>query len=294
MKSETRSRIPGQKGSSSNAQTPLPYAFSRRDEFLRLVPEKRTTHLWEAHAFCERQLGGTRFPEEELQRNLRVLRRMMLQVAKETAKKLREDGSWKDATDPRWPRNHKGADVDHWYDSGAFPPQFLALPEDPGAWRAVLSEQPEALFDEMIAWVETPAGQAGVGDEELQKLLADRETYMPGHEKAPDAPEADYDWDANATDRKAGLEWLAGKSADGTLKTWAERVKLASILEFLGGISSNRRPIEQLLPELIKLETCGDWEALQRHLDVESPNDAAALAKLRACLPKGRQGLTHE
>ena len=293
MKSLSRSRATGQKGGST-AQSPLPYAFSRRDEFLRLEPEKRTTHLWEAHVFCERQLGGTRFPEEELQRNLRVLRRMMLQVAKETAKRLREDGTWKNAADPRWPRNHKGADVDHWYDSGSFPPQFLALPEDPVSWREVLSDQPEALFDEMIAWVETPAGQAGVGDEELQKLLADRETYMPGHEKAAEEPQPEYDWDANASDRQAGLEWLASKTTDGTLKSWSESLKLASTQAFLNGMASNGQTMEKLLPELINLESCGEWEALQRHLDVESPNDAAALSRLRACLPKGRQGFAHE
>ena len=291
MKSLNRSRSAGKGG--ANAQSPLPYAFSRRDEFLRLEPEKRTTHLWEAHVFCERQLGGTRFPEEELQRNLRVLRRMMLQVAKETAKRLREDGSWKNHADPRWPRNHKGADVDHWYDSGSFPPQFLALPEDSGAWRDVLSAHPEALFDEMIAWVETPAGQAGVGDEELQKLLADRESYMPGHE-APEEPQPEYDWEANAPERQAGLEWLASKTTDGTLKSWSESLKLASTRAFLDGMASNGKAMEKLLPELIQLESCGDWEALQRHLDVESPNDAAALSRLRSCLPKGRQGFAHE
>lgn len=218
----------------------------------------------------------------------------MLQVAKEIAKRLREDGSWKNAADPRWPRHHKGADVDHWYDSGAFPPQFLALPDDSVVWRDVLTEQHEALFDEMIAWVETPAGQAGVGDEELQRLLADRETHMPAHEKAPEEPQPEYDWDANATDRQAGLEWLASKTTDGTLQSWSESLKLASTQAFLNGMASNGQSMEKLLPELIKLESCGDWEALQRHLDVESPNDAAALSRLRGCLPKGRQGFAHE
>jgi hypothetical protein len=213
---------------------------------------------------------------------------MMLQVAKEVAKRLRDDASWKDAEDKRWPRNHKGDDVDHWYDSGCFPPQFMALPESPNAWREILAKQPESLFDEMIAWVETPAGQAGVGDVELQKLLADRETYLPAQEKPATEEPGEMKWETNAADREDGLQWLASKSADGALQSWAIGLELAGVQDFLGGASSNRRPIERLLPELMKLEKEGELEKLQRHLDVEASNDAAYLAKLRSCLPRSR------
>ena len=213
---------------------------------------------------------------------------MMLQVAKETAKKLRDDGSWKDGEDTRWPRNHKGDDIEHWYDSGCFPPQFMALPEDPTSWREVLDKQPESLFDEMIAWVETPAGQAGVGDVELQKLLADRDTYLPTQEKSAPVEPAELNWEANSVDREDGLQWLASRSADGALQSWAVGLELAGVQAFLGGVSSNRRPIDRLLPELMRLERVGELEKLQRHLDVEAPNDAARLAKLRSCLPRSR------
>ncbi len=168
-------------------KTPLPYAFAKREEFLKLPLDRRTKHLWQAHDFCERQLGQKRFADDELRRNIGVLRRMMLQVAKHVAKQLREEGAWKDPADGRWPRNYKGKDPEHWYDSGAFPPQFLALPRDPDGWREVLAKDPDALFEEMVAWTETPAGHAGVADAELQKLLVERDASTLRAEKADGA-----------------------------------------------------------------------------------------------------------
>ncbi len=159
-------------------QTPLPFAFAQRDEFLRLPLEGRTKHLWAAHEFCTKEIGGKRFADAELQRNIGVLRRMLLGVAKHMAAKLRAEGAWKDSEDSRWPRNHTGSDVEHWYDSGAFPPQLLALPGDLSADRDLLVGHSESLLDEMIAWVETPAGIAAVDDKELQALVADRQAFL--------------------------------------------------------------------------------------------------------------------
>lgn len=273
-----------------SSPTPLPFAFAKREAFLKLSVEKRTTHLWDAHAFCEAQLGQSRFTDEELHRNLRVLRRMLLGVAKHMAKKFQKLGVWKDSADPRWPRNYHGDDSEHWYKSGAFPPQFLSLPEDPDAWRTILKSDPTSLFDEMIAWVETPAGQAGVGDEELQKLLADRETYLPSESKPSVIESSDEAWEHGEAGRVAGLTWLANRSSDGRLAEWAAKVELAGVLSLLSGVQANRRPIERLLPDLMDLEHSGEWERLQQFLDTESHSDAAALSSLRASLPK-RRGL---
>ncbi len=273
-------------------QTPLPYAFAQREEFLKLPLEKRTSHLWNAHKFCKEQIGKKRFSDSELERNIGVLQRMLLQVAKHIAAAMRDEGAWRDTSDARWPRNHKGADPEHWYDSGAFPPQFLTLPTDPTSWREILKETPDALFDEMIAWAETPAGQAGVNDEELQKLLADRDCYVPeaGRTDALHQPEADRDSTVQGDDRtrSAALGWLSDKSMDGSLSSWASKLKLEGVNKFLGGVSSNRRSIERLLPELMKLEKDGEFEQLQGYLVSSSPEDAESLRRLRACLPKSR------
>jgi hypothetical protein len=276
---------------------------------MKLPLEERTTHLWQAHEFCQAQLDSDRFTEGELKRNIGVLQRMLLKVAKHMAAQLREQGAWRDADDKRWPRNHKGSDPKHLYDTGAYPPQFLALPRDPTSWREVLSKEPDALFDEMIAWAETPAGQAGVGDEELQKLLADRDTYAPIEQQTdalqndtpleekpssngqmPKAIDEGNSIGQNKTeserDRSDALSWLADKSADGSLSSWSSALQLNAIAKYLGGVSSNRRPASRILPELSKIEEAGEWALLHAHLNTRSPSDARHIEKLRACLSK--------
>jgi hypothetical protein len=261
---------------------------------MALPPESRTRYLWEAHEFCETQLGQGRFTDAELSRNLGVLGKMMHEVAKHLAERRREEGTWSDSLDARWPRNHKGADPEHYYDSGSYPPQLLAFPTNPESWRTGLADKPEALFDEMIAWSKTPAGKSGVGEVELQKLLADRDTYLPHASRAdspsPQASSAEIER-RESKGRTDGMGWLWDKSADGSLSDWANKLKLAGISQFLTGSSSNRRPMERLLPELMAIEKAGEWQQLEQHLTSESPSEAAMLAKLRGSLPKARVAL---
>lgn len=273
-------------------QTPLPFAFAQREEFLKLPLENRTAHLWHALKFCKEQLGGKRFAAPELERNIRVLQRMMLEIAKHIAVKLRDEGAWKDGADVRWPRNHVGNDLGHWYDSGAYPPQFLAIPRDSEARLGALESESSAMLDEMIAWAETPAGHAAVDDAEIQSLLAGHGALIaavPQPEKpAPSRTPSVHEGEAAERSRREAFGWLSDKTADGSLSSWASKWSLEGVDAFLGGATSHRRPTERLLPELIKLERAGDWERLQQHLTSTSPKDAELLSKLRGCLPKPR------
>jgi hypothetical protein len=273
-------------------QTPLPFAFAQREEFLKLPLENRTAHLWHALKFCKEELGGKRFAAPELERNIRVLQRMMLEIAKHMATKLRDEGAWKDESDVRWPRNHVGSDQGHWYDSGAFPPQFLAIPRGTGDVRGALDTESSVLIDEMIAWAETPAGHAAVEDAEIQSLLAEHGAPAPANQE-PAKPEparlpSIHEAEAAERSRKEAFGWLSDRTADGSLSSWASKWSLQGVDAYLGGATSQRRSTERILPELIKLEQVGDWQRLQEQLTAVSPKDAEQLSKLRGCLPKPR------
>lgn len=273
-------------------QSPLPYAFAQRSEFMALAPENRTRHLWEAHEFCVLQMGQGRFADAELKRNMGILGKMMLDVAKLLAARLRQEGTWSNPSDKRWPRNHQGGDPEHMYDTGAYPPQIMTFPSERTSWRLALQDKPEEIFNEMIAWAETPAGKVGIGEVEMQKLLADRDTYLPHAERAgtPTSEEDAFEkTERESQSRVDGMGWLWDKSADGSLSQWAHTLKLEKISAFLTGSSSNRRPMERLLPELMAIERAGEWEKLAAHLEESSLKDAVLLSQLRDSLPMRRQ-----
>jgi hypothetical protein len=269
-------------------QTPLPFAFARREEFLSLPIEGRTSHLWKAYEFCQNQLGCQRYSDEELQRNLRVIRRMMLEVAKSVSKRLLKDDAWKNLSDERWPRNHRGPDPDHWYDSGAHPPQLLTILLAPSGQSAAFTSSQETLYDEMVTWIETPAGQAGVYDTELQRLLEKHQSSIPVTATPLEATSAVLSEADEDRRRVAGLAWLSTVSANGCLELWAGQLGLTGLSVFAVEGKGKLASAEVQLPKLMELERSGEWEALQQHLDVEAPTDAASLAKLRASLPKRR------
>lgn len=273
-------------------QTPLPFAYAQREEFLSLPLEQRSPHLWEAYTFCTGQMGLGRVSDSELNRNIGILQSMMLEVARFIAGRLRQDGTWANCSDDRWPRHHSGADIAHLYDSGAYPPQLLTLPNDPAVRRQVFGDSPEQLFDEMIAWSETPAGKAGLGDAELQKLLSERASLVPADRRTEGLPPAAAEADRRmkeAKDQEAGVCWVKDMGADGQLLEWAESLGLESIVALHSGAPFARMSMDRLLPKLMAIEASGDWEKLEAHLKAEKPGDAANLAKLRASLPKGRK-----
>ncbi|MBI5706560.1 MAG: hypothetical protein HZC36_06175 [Armatimonadetes bacterium] len=273
-------------------QTPLPFAYSQREEFLSLPLEKRSPHLWEAYAFCTGQVGLGRIPDPELARNIGVLQTMMLEVARFIAARLRQDGTYANCADERWPRNHTGSDLAHYYDSGAYPPQLMTLPNDPTVRKQVLGEAPEQLFDEMIAWSETPAGKAGLGDAELRKLLSERDSHVPEDRRTEDLPPAAAEADRKmkeAKDQETGVNWLKDMGANGRLMGWAESLGLEAIVSLHSGAPFARMPMDRLLPKLMAIEASGDWDRLETFLRVELPADAANLAKLRGALPKSRK-----
>jgi hypothetical protein len=143
-------------------QRPYPFAYAQKDEFFALPKEEQPPHIWECLQYLEwrRELGD--LPEEQIDRQVAIMRHIAQDVAKHMARELCAAQAWRNAYDPRWPRYHPDS-KDPLYLTGCHPPLLLCLPDTDEEWAEARSE---ASFQEMTDWFFTPAGMHGFTDED--------------------------------------------------------------------------------------------------------------------------------
>lgn len=145
----------------------LPWMYENKEEFFALPPAERAPYIWEALVYFVWAGAQPEADQSQVSKQTTVVCGIAQDVAKELAIKLGEEGAWRNAYDPRWPRYHPGS-KNPLYLTGCYPPLLLCLQfEDKEAWEAVEFDESQK---EMTAWLRTPAGMFGIADEERRSL----------------------------------------------------------------------------------------------------------------------------
>lgn len=139
---------------------PHPFVYAHKAEFLALPRDEQPPHIWECLQYLDWRRGVGDVPEDEMDRQVSIVRHLASDIARHTADRLREEGAYENRFDPRWPRFHPNSTAPL-YLIGGYPPLFNCLPDD--EFKSVSeylgSEYGDEHLNELVVWLQTPAGR---------------------------------------------------------------------------------------------------------------------------------------
>lgn len=169
---------------------PHPFAYSHKDELFALAPAEQAPHIWECLQYLEWRRGIGDLPEEEIDKQVGIMRHIAQDAAKAIARRLQEEGAYKNRFDPRWRRFHPNS-KNPLYLTGVYPALCMCLPDTDEAWNSIRgSGDGEDNFREFADWLGTPAGMHGFTDDqraESQRMAAQYEQDVERSRKSEEA-----------------------------------------------------------------------------------------------------------
>lgn len=159
-------------------ELPYPFAYAEKDAFFALPYEEKPPHIWECLQYLEWRRPHDDVTDEQVDKQVAIMRHIAQDVAKALALKLGEEGAWRDPYDPRWPRYHPES-KDPLYLTGCHPPLLLCLHNEDAEWKEAAND---AGMQEMNEWFHSPAGMHGITDEERSTTDAAAAKYAESAE----------------------------------------------------------------------------------------------------------------